>query len=206
MKQYTANHRNFDFADNAKQKPDRIKSIGLLSFNNPLIYFVMSKNMFIDAEWFISQKMYLIGYAYTQKQCVQLYDATLNKTAFMMALQGVENIYVYGPDVGMLEKYFKIDLRNNYNCFNLLSIIRKLEPYLPSYKLCELEKIAGVYRDRIEYKTNIWQLHKDWMNPKYRYLAKQYNYEDVINLIRVKNYFFQKHGIDKRDIMQYRMK
>ncbi len=178
---------------------------GLVILNNPLNLPRMAKNLFIDAEWFLNQKIYLIGYAYNQASCNQLHGITLNRISFLTLLKEVDTIYCYGPDVGMLEKYFKINLRKNYYCFNLLGIIRKLEPYLPSYRLCELEKMAGVFRETMQYKSNIWKLHKDWQNPKYRYLAMQYNKEDVINMIKVKNYFFQKHGITRRDIMEYRM-
>ena len=165
----------------------------------------MGKNLFIDAEWFLNQNIYLIGYAYNLSSCNQLYDLTINKLAFLTLLRDVDAIYCYGPDVGMLEKFFDIDLKNQYYCFNLLSIIRKLEPDLPSYKLADLEKFVGIQRETMEYKSNIWQLHRDWKNPLKRHFAMQYNKEDVINLIRVKNYYFQLNGITRKDIEKYRM-
>ena len=165
----------------------------------------MGRNLFIDAEWFLNQKIYLIGYAYNLGSCNQLFGMTMNRWSFLTILRNVDAIYCYGPDIGMLEKFFNIDLKNNYYCFNLLSIIRKLEPNLPSYKLCDLEEHIGIERKTKVYKSNIWNLHKDWHNPLKRGYAMYYNREDVLNLIRVKNHFFQLHGITRRDIEKYRM-
>ncbi|MEI6555522.1 MAG: ribonuclease H-like domain-containing protein [Paludibacter sp.] len=165
----------------------------------------MGKSIFIDAEWFLSQKIYLIGYAYNLQGTFQLHDKTINEWSFNGILRDVDVIYCYGPDVGMLEKFFDCDLKTYYWCFNLLTIIKRLEPDLPSYKLADLEKIVGIQRETMEYKSNIWQLHRDWKNPLKKQFALKYNREDVENLIRVKNYFFQKHGITRKDIEKYRL-
>ena len=42
-------------------------------------------------------------------------------------------IYFYGPDIGMLEKFTRLDIRNNYRCINLLKVFRDIMPELPSY-------------------------------------------------------------------------
>jgi hypothetical protein len=165
----------------------------------------MGKSIFIDGEWFLNQQIYLIGYAYNLSGCYQLHDVTMNRDAFATILHDVDAIYCYGPDVGMLEKFFDCDLKTYYFCFNLLTIIKRLEPNLPSYKLADLEKIVGIQREQVEYKSNIWQLHRDWMNPLKKQFALMYNREDVINLIKVKNHYFQKHGITRKDIEKYRL-
>lgn len=165
----------------------------------------MGKSIFIDGEWFLNQQIYLIGYAYNLQGTYQLYDSSMNRWAFGEILRDVDVIYCYGPDVGMLEKFFDCDLKTYYWCFNLLTIIKRLEPDLPSYKLADLEKIVGIQREMMEYKSNIWQLHRDWRNPLKKQFALKYNREDVENLIRIKNYFFQKHGITRKDIEQYRL-
>lgn len=165
----------------------------------------MGRNLFIDAEWFLDQRIYLIGYAYNLSACYQLHDMTMNRYSFATILRDVDAIYCYGPDIGMIEKFFNCDLKNYFYCFNLLSIIRRLEPDLPSYKLCDLEKHIGIERSTMEYKTNIFQLHKDWKNPLKKHYAMKYNREDVLNMIRVKNYFFQLHNITRKDIEKYRL-
>jgi hypothetical protein len=43
------------------------------------------------------------------------------------------------------------------------------------------------------------------MNPLKKQFALMYNREDVINLIKVKNHYFQKHGITRKDIEKYRL-
>lgn len=166
----------------------------------------MGKSLFIDAEWFLNQRIYLIGYAYTLERTHQLYGRTLTIGHWKEVLKGVSVIYCYGPDIGMLEKFFDMDLRNTYICFNLLGIMRKLEPNLPNYKLSTLEILAGIHRETMQYKTNIWQLHRDWMNPDKRKLALQYNCDDVHNMIQVKHFFFRRHLVYRKNIMQYRMK
>jgi uncharacterized protein YprB with RNaseH-like and TPR domain len=165
----------------------------------------MGKSIYFDVEWFLNQRIYLIGYAYTQARTYQMYGYQLNKMNFKRILQDVDVIYCYGPDVGMLEKYFECDLRNNYICINLLTVLKRIEPNLPNYKLCTLEKLAGIQRETMEYKSNILQLHKDWYIPERRARALKYNREDVNNLIRVKNYFFQRNGITRKDIIHLRL-
>jgi len=165
----------------------------------------MGRSIFIDAEWFLNQQIYLIGYAYNLIGTYQLHDFTMNRNAFFTILRDVDAIYCYGPDVGMLEKFFDCDLKNLYYCFNLIGIIKRLEPNLPSYKLADLEKLIGIQRKQIEYKANIWQLHRDWKNPLKKQFALQYNREDVTNLVKVKNHFFQLHGITRKDIEKYRL-
>jgi len=163
------------------------------------------KNIFIDCEWFLNQRIYLLGYAYNLNDWGQLCDNAVNLQNFDHILRGVENIYVFGPDIGMMEKFFNVDLRNYFRCFNLLTIIKRIEPYLSSYRLCDLEQYAGIERETQEYKSNIFQLHRDWYDYKKRPYALKYNREDVLNLIRVKNYFFQRNGITLRDIEKWRM-
>lgn len=165
----------------------------------------MGRNLFIDAEWFLNQRVYLIGYGYNQKEVYQLHGVTINQFAFAGILRDVDAIYCYGPDIGVMEKLFNVDLKNFYYCFNLLTIIRRLEPNLKSYKLADLEKIAGIERQTMVYKSNIWQLHKDWQNPLKRHYAMLYNREDVINLMKVKNFFFQRNGVTRKDIEKWRM-
>lgn len=122
----------------------------------------MGRNLFIDAEWFLDQRIYLIGYAYNLSACYQLHDMTMNRYSFATILRDVDAIYCYGPDI-------------------------------------------GIERSTMEYKTNIFQLHKDWKNPLKKHYAMKYNREDVHNMIRVKNYFFQLHNITRKDIEKYRL-
>lgn len=163
------------------------------------------RHLYIDCEWFISQKMYLIGYAYNLKTIRQLYEKTLTRKNVLKMLEGVTVIYFWGPDIGMIEKCFNLKLRERYFCVNLLAVMRAIEPHSDSFKLAHFEKLAGIERTTMEYKADIRNLHRDWANPKKRYLALKYNQEDVLNMIKVKRYFFKKNGITDDYLWGFRM-
>lgn len=164
------------------------------------------KELYLDCEWFITQKMYLIGYAYNLRTGVQLYEKTLTRKNVLKMLEGVTKIYFWGPDIGMIEKCFNLKLRERYFCVNLLAVMRAIEPHSDSFKLAHFEELAGIKRTTMEYKSDIRNLHRDWKNPKKRYLALKYNKEDVLNMVRVKRFFFTKHGITDELLWGFRMK
>lgn len=164
-----------------------------------------TKELYLDCEWFITQKMYLIGYAHSLKSCEQLYEKTLTKTNVKKMLDGVSKIYFWGPDIGMIEKCFNLNIKEKYICINLLTVMRRLEPTSSSFRLSHFEKKAGIVRTTMQYKQDIRNLHRDWANPKKRYLALKYNREDVINMIKVKRYFFEKHKVSETEILNFRM-
>jgi len=161
-------------------------------------------NLFIDCEWFLNQKIFLIGYAYAIKDFGQLYDRSLTKANFYKILKPVDGyIFFYGPDIAMVEKYFNIDLRHNYKCINLIRIFRNFEKGLDSYKLSEMEKHYGIERSTSIYKTDIFKLFYDWYDPVKKHIALQYNKEDVLNLIRVKHKVFSAHQITPAKLKNY---
>ena len=164
---------------------------------------IKSTEIYIDAEWFISQKMYLLGYAYDLRNYGQLYGRPLNRANVIKLLKNVTTIYFWGPDIGMLEKCFNINLREQYCCVNLLKAMRILEPRAKCYKLAHFEKLAGFQRKTMEYKGNIWNLHRDWKDPKHRERALLYNREDVLYMLRVKRYFFRKHGVTQSHLVAF---
>jgi uncharacterized protein YprB with RNaseH-like and TPR domain len=105
-------------------------------------------------------------------------------------------IYFYGPDIGMLEKFTGLDIRNNYRCINLLKVFRDIMPGMDSYKLASFEEMFEIKRTQKQYKANIWQLNRDWYDPYKKQQVLKYNYEDVANLIRLKREIFRLYGID----------
>ncbi len=116
------------------------------SINKP----TAAKSIYIDGEWNSltkPQKFYLLGYCFDEHHAGWLYDENdytyMGKTLYHLPyrgknlltrkyvlelFRGVDNIYFYGPDIGMLEKCFHIDLCHHYNCINLLSATKQLEP------------------------------------------------------------------------------
>ncbi len=162
-----------------------------------------NKSVYLDCEWFLNQKIFLIGYCYSKTTLRLLHGRTLTGRNIEKMLSGVDTIYFYGPDIAMIEKNFGIDLRNNYNCVNLLTMFRYYAPRLKSHKLAHMEKLAGIRRETMQYKSNIWKLVDDWHDPKKKKRCLQYNAEDVINLLLVKKWFFKKYGLTKSHTLPF---
>lgn len=144
-------------------------------------------DLYIDLEWFFNQEIYLIGYAYDLSSATLLYDAELTIENVINMLKPVDgSIYFYGPDIGMLEKCTGLNIRDNYNCVNLLAVFIEMMPGMESYKLAYFEELFGIKRTQRQYKSNIWKLAEDWKNPYKKQQVLKYNYEDVVNLVRLK--------------------
>jgi|CXWL01.1.fsa_nt_gi hypothetical protein len=163
-------------------------------------------DLYLDAEWFIGGDVFLIGYAYDKHSFGSLHDESLTLDNFNKLLKKVTGkIYIYGPDVGVLEKYFDIDIRTNYHCVNLLKVFRDHLPGLKSYKLANIEKLYGIKRNRNEYKANIFSIFQDWRRPQVKSLVLQYNQEDVINLVKLKNVIFAQKDVEEEYLLQARL-
>lgn len=188
-----------------------------------------AKSIYIDGEWNSltkPQKFYLLGYCFDERHAGWLYDENdytyMGKTLYRLSyrgknmltrryvlelFEGVENIYFYGPDIGMLEKCFGINLRTKYNCINLLAATKQLEPDAPSHKLVEYEHQAGIYRETEGYKHNsIFNVHRDWYtDPRHRARVLLYNKEDVINLLKVKRFIYKKYRVTKKQEQNWKL-
>lgn len=163
-------------------------------------------DLYMDLEWFPNQEIYLIGYGYSIGTTTLLYDETLTMQHIQEMLAPVDGyVYFYGPDIGMLEKFTALDIRNNYRCINLLKVFRDIMPGLPSYKLASFEVMFDINRSQKQYKTNIWQLNKDWYDPYKKQQVLKYNYEDVANLIRLKNEIFRLYNVESEYLDLVRM-
>ena len=163
-------------------------------------------DLFLDAEWFIGGDIFLLGWSRNTKVFGQLYESTLTEERFQELLDDTDGIiYFYGPDIGIIEKYFDIDIRTNYHCVNLLKVFKDNLPGMPNYKLATIEKHYHVKRNRQEYKANIFSIFQDWRKPQVRSLVLQYNKEDVINLARLKNIIFAQFDIEKEYLLQVKL-
>jgi hypothetical protein len=150
---------------------------------------------YLDAEWFIGGKVFLIGISRGQSSVKLLHHRTCTRKHLLQVLPPRGSyLYFYGPDIGILEKHFGIQLRQHYRCINLLKVFRQLMPRLQSYKLAYIEKKYGIQRERCEYKKNIFDIYKDWQGPGWKRVL-QYNREDVANLQRLKQIIFKKYGV-----------
>lgn len=166
----------------------------------------MANDLYIDAEWFIGGDVFLIGWARNTKTFGQLHDASLTPEAFDKILKATTGrIYFYGPDIGILEKYFQIDIRTNFHCVNLYKVFKDKVPGLKNYKLATIEKTYGLVRNRNEYKANIFSIFKDWRRPQVKSLVLQYNKEDVINMVKLKEIIFIQKDVDDDYLLQARL-
>ena len=95
-------------------------------------------DIYIDAEWFHNQKIFLLGYGYNLRKTGRLYGRNLTKNNIIKILKPVRdsggNIFFYGPDIVMMEKNFNLNIRENYRCCNLLKVFQRYVPS-KSYKL-----------------------------------------------------------------------
>ncbi|RTL56229.1 MAG: hypothetical protein EKK37_17300 [Sphingobacteriales bacterium] len=163
-------------------------------------------DLFLDAEWFIGGDVFLIGWARDNKTFGQLYDESLTEEAFHSLLEATDGrIYFYGPDIGIIEKYFNIDIRSNYECVNLLKVFKDKMPGMSNYKLATIEKHYGLKRNRNEYKTNIFSIFQDWRRPQVKSLVLQYNMEDVLNLVKLKHIIFWQFDVEENYLVQVRL-
>lgn len=163
-------------------------------------------DLYLDAEWFIGGEIFLLGWSRNTKVFGQLYEDSLTKDRFQELLDETDGIiYFYGPDIGICEKYFDIDIRSNYHCVNLLKVFKDNLPGMKNYKLATIEKHYHIKRNRQEYKANIFSIFKDWRKPQVRSLVLQYNREDVINLARLKNIIFAQFDIEKEYLLQVKL-
>jgi phosphoribosylpyrophosphate synthetase len=163
-------------------------------------------DLYLDCEWFIGGEIFLIGWSRNTKVFGQLYDDTLTEERFQDLLDETDGrIYFYGPDIGIIEKYFDIDIRSNYHCVNLLKVFKDNLPGMENYKLATIEKHYHIKRNRNEYKANIFSIFQDWRKPQVRSLVLQYNREDVINLARLKNIIFAQFDIEDEYLLQVKL-
>lgn len=169
-------------------------------------------NTFIDAEWYIHQRIFLIGYAYENTkdgtiECRQLFKNLMKPADIIKILAPTTGkVFVYGPDIGMLEKVFSLDIRGYFYCLNLLKIVKDCYPGLTSYKLAAMEKKFGYKREAAKYKSDIFSIFRDWKDPKLRKLVMQYNLEDVYYLAKVKQHIWQDFHLPKQYLDSIRLK
>jgi len=162
-------------------------------------------DLYIDAEWYLNQRIFLIGYSHNQKKCSQIFGKKLTKRILQRILNRVTGtIFCYGPDIGMLEKFFKIQIRKKFRCVNLMKVFKDFIK-IGSFKLKHLEERFGIKRKVIKYKISIFQIWKDWKDAEMRKAVLHYNREDVINLVKLAMKIFKKYKIAEQYLESIRL-
>lgn len=159
------------------------------------------KSIFLDLEWRSDGVPFIVGYAYNLRDFGQLLEGDITPSAVSALFSGVSHVYVYGPDVAVLEKFYDLNLRQNYVCINLLTAAKAVFRF-PNYRLSTVEKALGLSR-KADYKERIFQLYSDFGNAKNRAEALQYNLDDVLSLVRLKR-LLQTH-VGVRQLTAYQM-
>jgi uncharacterized protein YprB with RNaseH-like and TPR domain len=163
-------------------------------------------DLYIDAEWFLNQRIFLIGYSHDHKKCRQIYGKQLNKRNINRILKKVTGtIFCYGPDIGMLEKFFHVKIRKKYRCVNLMKVFKDTIK-IGSFKLKQLEERFGINRKVVKYKTSIFQIWKDWKDKIKKKAVLLYNREDVINLVKLAMKIFKKFKVVEEYLEEIRLK
>jgi hypothetical protein len=153
--------------------------------------------LYVDGEWFIGGKIFLLGYSFESGPCRQLYLRELSRKKLLSILGSLRAdgvIYFYGPDIGVMENHFNLRIRDRWKCVNLLKVFRQVLPPQKSYKLAAIEKKFAIHRARVEYKKNIRDIFKDWYDIR-RKRVMAYNVEDVKYLRKLKNLIFRKYKV-----------
>ncbi len=165
-------------------------------------------NLYIDDEWYLGGKIFLHSFATDDSRCSQLWGSWLTRQNVIQSLQLAKNgmLFIYGPDIGMLERDFNLKIKKNYTCINLLRVFKHLVPNRSSYALADLEEDYGINRKVKKYKENIFTIYRDFHNHEKRRAVLQYNREDVLNLRELKEIIFKKHGISKKELIRMRLK
>lgn len=131
------------------------------------------KLLFLDCEWFIDGEIFLIGYVSIKTNNFNSFTKPkfryLEKNKLKTIKQLIKQhdyIFVYGPDIGIIESYFHIRIKKNNKCINLHKYFKSTIKGLESYKLAEIEKHLNIKRNVRKYKTNIFTIFRDWNNPR----------------------------------------
>lgn len=167
----------------------------------------MSKSLYIDTEWFPGagpQRLFLVGFA-SGRTVSQIYGKALSQKRVISLFDDHDFVWVYGPDVGVLERYTGTDLRRRASCFNGLKMMRNLYPDLPSHRLSFMETHLGFKREVKKYKSNIFQIERDWKDPKKRLDVLKYNRDDVANLRLLIKHTIKVNKLSIADLLKYRL-
>lgn len=161
-------------------------------------------DIFLDTEY--KDKggdIFLISLRSSHGEEYTLYGANLRWNVLYKILKGKKRIFVYGPDIGKLEKHFNVDIKSRWICVNVLSIVRDFLPELPSKSLVEVEKFMKLERSTAHFKKYTRKLEVHWRDKKKRSGIIDYNKEDTLFLELVYNLMFDVFKFNPDDYRMY---
>ena len=164
--------------------------------------------LYTDLEWLShNQKIIVAGFLIPGKLKIQLYDKDLNKDRFLEILSMLDPekdfIFFHGPDIGYLEKLFKINIRDHYNCIN----VQKVLSTFTRFKKVSLKRLEKIFKIKRLYKVlEHHEIRRFWKyGGRFKYMVLKYNMEDIINLYKLKTALFEKYQITPDQLMGIRL-
>lgn len=162
-------------------------------------------DVFLDCEWILGDYFTILGaYSYGQDR-FQLYDETLTRNRLSRFLNicsehGRKEIFLFchGPDIGRIERFLDLDLRNYYHCINTVTAFQTYT-YFKDRTLGHLEQYFGLPR---KYAFTTDEIRKLWNSEreKERRRVLAYNWEDCKNLWRLVRKLIKEYGVTRGDL------
>ncbi len=142
-------------------------------------------DLFIDAEWYPSGYVYLLGYAYGISSYSHIGGRRLTYDAVADIIAPVTGaVFFYGPDIKVVFRHSGLNIRNYRPVVNMLTVVRRELSGLPDYRLETVEHYLGLRRTTADVKHHSNLLSTPHRIPHTKLI--RYNREDVLNLIRIK--------------------
>jgi len=164
--------------------------------------------LYTDLEWLShNQKIIVAGFFIPGKLKTQLYDETLNKSSFFKILDMLnpktDFIFFHGPDIGYLEKLFKVNIRDQFNCIN----VQKILSTFTRFKKVSLKRLEKVFKIKRYHKVlEHHEIRRFWKyGGKWKDMVLRYNMEDIINLYRLKGLLFNKYSLNNEKMLDIRL-
>ena len=164
----------------------------------------IENSIFIDCEWSMYGEIFLISYKYGFNETQPIYHNDLFNFPRIIKKLNPNFIFVFGPDISYIDKFFNEDFRNNFICINVLTMSRRLIK-IDSHKLSSLENYLGINREIKKYKENIFNIWEDWNNEFFREMIIKYNIQDVDSLHTITSYCIDNFGLTEDNILEYRL-
>lgn len=168
-------------------------------------------DIFIDCEWIENEYITILGaYCYGQKG-IQLYEGTLTKKKFIQFLNLRSNngnlrtfLFCHGPDIGRIENFFDLDLKNRFWCVNTITAFKTFTSFQDA-GLGHLEQYFQLPR---RYALTSDEINELWNseNPANRQIVLEYNWEDCVNLWKLIRILKKEYRVTTRDLKSIAMK
>ena len=158
-------------------------------------------NTFLDIEWSFDGRVFLYGYARSKTNFGFLYGERLTAEGIFNTLAGSSFVFVWGPDIGKLEREFDMEIKSIFRCVNLLSVVREFVR-LPNYRLETVEYFFDIKRE-VNLKAQRGDIYNLWRRDPKKVL--KYNMQDVLSLVEIYEILRRYYGLTAYDFRKFEM-